>query len=95
MDEARKRERLLKVLDGYFDTKTSTMVERVVGVATPDELDDPDEVDALFLAFVTLLEDRYDRADPGWRESAETFLRAEFDRQIEQARAFTASFDDL
>lgn len=94
MDD-RQRERLSRVVDGYFDTKTETMVERVIGTASPEVLDDEDQLDALFEAFVEMLEERYDRADPGWRESAEVFLRTEFDRQVDRARAFAASFDDL
>lgn len=94
MEEAR-RQRLDRVLDGYFDVKTTTMIERVVGVATEDELEDEALADALFESFVALLEERYDRADPGWRESAEAFLRVEFDRQVDAARRFSASFDDV
>lgn len=92
MDDAR-RARLERLLEGYFDTRTSVMVERVIGAVSPDELEDADAVDALFADFVELLEERYDRADAGWRESAETFLRAEFDRQVDRAREWQRSFE--
>lgn len=91
----RLRARLEQVLDGYFDVRTAAMVQRVIGTATPDEVDDPAAMDRLFAQFVALLEERYDRDDPGWRASAESFLRAEFDRQLDDARAFNASFDNL
>lgn len=94
MDDAALRTRLEQVLDGYFDVKTTTMVERVVGTATSEQLADADEMDRLYATFVGLLEDRYDRADPGWRASAESLVKAEFDRQVEQAREFERAFDD-
>lgn len=92
--EDRTRARLERVLDGYFDLRTSTMVERVLGTATPEQLADPQELDRLYAEFVALLEDRYDRADPGWRAGAESLLAAEWDRQVEAARAFEASLDE-
>ena len=88
-----RRARLEQVLDGYFDLRTSTMVERVLGTATPAQLADPDELDRLYETFVSLLEDRYDRADPGWRAGAEALLAAEWDRQVEAARAFEREFE--
>lgn len=94
-DAAKRRERLESLLAGYFDLKTAVMVERAVAVATPEQLADDAELDLLFTDFVDVLEDRYDRADPGWRASFESFLRIEFDRQVEQARGFERQFDDL
>lgn len=82
------RERLEQVLDGYFDLRTSVLVERVLATASPAQLADPDALDQLYGAFVSLLEDRYDRADAGWREGAEALLAAEWDRQVEAAQAF-------
>ncbi len=87
------RDRLDRVLDGYFDTKTTTMIERVLGTASSEELADDAAMDELFAAFAGLLEDRYDRADPGWRASADAFLRVEFERQLEAARAFDRAFE--
>jgi hypothetical protein len=92
--EQRTRERLERVLDGYFDLRTAVLVERVLGAATPDELADPVALDALFDEFLELFAARYDRADAGWRESAEALLAAEWDRQLEAARAFERSLDD-
>lgn len=86
--EDERRARLEHVLDGYFDLRTSAMVERVLATATAAELCDPDELDRLYAAFVALLEARYDRADAGWRAGAESLLAAEWDRQVEAAQAF-------
>lgn len=91
--EDERRARLEQVLDGYFDLRTSAMVERVLATATESELSDPEELDKLYAAFVGLLEARYDRADAGWRESAESLLAAEWDRQIEAAQAFERAFE--
>ena len=87
------RARLEQVLDGYFDLRTSAMVERVLATATEAELADPEELDRLYATFVALLEERYDRADAGWRAGAEALLATEWDRQVEAARAFEEGFE--
>ena len=75
-----------RILDGYFDLRTQALVGRVVTTTTVEQLLDDDELDALFGAFMEVLEERYGRRDPGWRPAAEQMLRAEFDRQIDQQR---------
>lgn len=92
--EERTRQRLERLLDGYFDLRTSVLVERVIGTIGPDELADPVALDRLFDEFVELLAARYDRADAGWRDHAEALLAAEWERQLEAARAFERSIDD-
>lgn len=85
-DGPSRTERIERLLDRYFDMKTETLVTRVLATASRDELHDDDAMDALVDEFTARLEDRYDRDDPGWHEAAAAFLRAEFDRQITQAR---------
>lgn len=94
MDD-RRRERLERILDGYFDSRTATLVRRALDLLSPEDLEDAAAVDGLFDDFVTVLEERYHRNDPDWAPSAATFLRAEWDRQVEQAREFNASMEDL
>lgn len=81
-----RRQRLHRLLDGYFDTKTQELVRGLLATASGGQVEDDDAMDELFDEFVGLLEDRYDRDDPGWRDDAVAFLRAEFDRQVEQIR---------
>lgn len=92
--EERTRARLERVLDGYFDLRTAVLVERVIGTVTPDELADPVALDEILQVFLDLLTSRYDRADAGWRESAEALVAAEWERQLEAARAFERSITD-
>jgi hypothetical protein len=93
MDEDLRRH-LGRALDGYFDLRTQALVGRVVTAASIDQLRDDDEVDALFEAFMDLLEERYGRADPGWRPAAQTMLRAELDRQVAEQRALLDLVED-
>lgn len=82
-----RRQRLQRLLDGYFDTKTQELVRGLLATASGGQVEDDDAMDELFDEFVGLLEARYDRDDPGWRDEAVAFLRAEFDRQVEQTRS--------
>jgi hypothetical protein len=86
MDDDRRRH-LERALDGYFDLRTQALVGRVVAAASIEQLRDDDEVDALFEAFMDVLDERYGRADPGWRPAAQSMLRAELDRQVADQRA--------
>jgi hypothetical protein len=88
------RRHLQRALDGYFDLRTQVLVGRVVGAATLDQVRDDDEVDALFEAFMDVLDERYGRADPGWRPAAEVMLRAELDRQVAEQRALLDLIED-
>lgn len=81
-----QREHLEHALDGYFDLRTQALVGRVVNTTTVEQLRDDDALDALFGAFVEILDERYGRSDPGWRPAAEQMLRAEFDRQVDDQR---------
>ncbi len=92
MDLAR-RQQVNRALDGYFDTRTSTLVERVVDLVDPDDLDDDAALTALLDAFLDVLEERYGRADPGWRDASAALLGVEFDRQVEERRRFHRSLE--
>jgi hypothetical protein len=89
---ADRHELLHHALDGYFDVRTQTLVGRVVNATDLEQLRDDEEVDALFEAFMDVLDTRYGRTDPGWRPAAEAMLRAELDRQVAQQRAV---FDEI
>lgn len=93
MDQELRRH-LERALDGYFDLRTQALVGRVVNAASIEQLRDDNEVDALFGAFMDLLDERYGRADPGWRPAAEVMLRAELDRQIDQQRELLDLIED-
>jgi hypothetical protein len=84
--DTRRRAHLEHALDGYFDVRTQALVGRVVNATSIEELRDDDEVDALFEAFMHVLDERYGRTDPGWRPAAESMLRAELDRQVAEQR---------
>jgi hypothetical protein len=88
------RRHLERTLDGYFDLRTQVLVGRVVGAATIEQIRDDDEVDALFEAFMDVLDERYGRTDPGWRPAAEAMLRAELDRQVAEQRALFDLIED-
>lgn len=90
-----RRRQLRRLLEGYFDTRTQELVRGVVKTASPEELTDDAAMDALFDEFVELLRERYDREDPGWRREAVSFLRGEFDRQVERARASRRDLERL
>lgn len=90
-----RRRRLERVLEGYFDTKAHIMVQRALATASTAELHDDDAIEALREEFLGLLEDRYDRDDPGWRPAAESFLRGEFDRQVRAARQRDRELEEL
>ena len=83
-----------RALDGYFDTRTSVLVERVVELADPDHLEDEAALADLFTTFVDALEERYGRNDPGWRDASAAFLAREFDRQVDERRRFNRSLLD-
>lgn len=95
MSDADRRRQLRRLLEGYFDTKTQELVRGVVQTASPEELTDDDAMDALFDEFVGLLRERYDREDPGWHAEAVSFLRGEFERQVERARASRRDLERL
>lgn len=85
---------LERVLDGYFDVRTGVLVGRVVNATSVEQLRDDDALDAVFDAFMEVLDARYGRTDPGWRPAAETVLRAEFDRQAAEQRALLDAIED-
>lgn len=94
MDEPSRQTRLEAVLDGYFDVRTSAIVDRAQSLLSLDDLDDQAVTDEMFEDLIELVERRYGRDDPGWHDATRSFLRAEWERQLDATRAFYASFED-